>query len=201
MTLKFNLMATIEVPNADKFPTKEEIEKSIAEILEFEGMISHELAVTDYRADEESELPAVQPDHVADVSKKVSISCGRENDLISRQAAIDAAKHAWAKGLEPSQYIEIIPPAQPEPHWIPCTERMPHNTGDFYLCTAKLSVDDEYEVELLMLDTANDFDKSYFSKCIHNGLVFRESWSGGNEALDVIAWMPLPEPYRGGEKE
>ena len=93
------------------------------------------------------------------------------------------------------------PTAQPEPHWIPCTERMPHNTGDFYLCTAKLSVDYEYEVELLMLDTANDFDKSYFSKCIHNGLVFRESWSGRNEALDVIAWMPLPEPYRGGEQD
>jgi hypothetical protein len=121
--------------------------------------------------------------------------------LIEKQAAIDAAKHAWAKGLEPSQYIEIIPPAQPEPHWIPCTERMPHNTGDFYLCTAKLSVDDEYEVELLMLDTANDFDKSYFLKCIHNGLVFRESWSGGNEALDVIAWMPLPEPYKPEERK
>ena len=27
MTVKFNLMATIEVPNADKFPPKEEIEK------------------------------------------------------------------------------------------------------------------------------------------------------------------------------
>ena len=93
-----------------------------------------------------------------------------------------------------------LPSVQPEPRWIPCTERMPHNTGDFYLCTAKLSVDDEYEVELLMLDTANDFDKSYFSKCIHNGLVFRESWSGGNEALDVIAWMPLPEAYRGGDE-
>jgi hypothetical protein len=36
------------------------------------------------------------------------------NDLISRQAAIDAAKHAWAKGLEPSQYIELLPSAQPE---------------------------------------------------------------------------------------
>ena len=36
-------------------------------------------------------------------------------DLISRERAIDAAKHAWAKGLEPSQYIEIIPtvPAVP----------------------------------------------------------------------------------------
>lgn len=31
------------------------------------------------------------------------------DDLISRKAAIEAAKHAWAKGLEPSQYIEIIP--------------------------------------------------------------------------------------------
>lgn len=35
-------------------------------------------------------LPSVQPDHVADISKKVSISCGQENDLISRQATIDA---------------------------------------------------------------------------------------------------------------
>ena len=51
MTLKFNLTATIEVPDADKFPTKEEIEKSIAEMLEFEGMVSHELAVTDYTAE------------------------------------------------------------------------------------------------------------------------------------------------------
>ena len=48
-------MATIEVPNADKFPPKEAVEKSIAEILEFEGMISHELAVTDYRVDEEGD--------------------------------------------------------------------------------------------------------------------------------------------------
>lgn len=51
MTVKFNLMATIEVPNADKFPSKEEIEKSIAEMFKFEGMISHELAVTDYTAE------------------------------------------------------------------------------------------------------------------------------------------------------
>ena len=37
------------------------------------------------------------------------------DDLIIRKAAISAAKHAWAKGLEPSQYIEIIPavPAVP----------------------------------------------------------------------------------------
>ena len=37
-----------------------------------------------------------------------------DNSLIKRQDAIDACKHAWAKGLEPSQYIELIPSAQPE---------------------------------------------------------------------------------------
>ena len=32
-------------------------------------------------------------------------------NYISREAAIEAVKHAWAKGLEPSQYIEILPAA------------------------------------------------------------------------------------------
>lgn len=36
------------------------------------------------------------------------------DDLISRQAAIDAVRHAWAKGLEPTQYLEELPSAQPE---------------------------------------------------------------------------------------
>ena len=35
------------------------------------------------------------------------------NDLISRQAVIDAVRHAWAKGLEPTQFLEELPSAQP----------------------------------------------------------------------------------------
>ena len=33
------------------------------------------------------------------------------DEYISREAEIEAVKHAWAKGLEPSQYIEILPAA------------------------------------------------------------------------------------------
>ena len=33
-------------------------------------------------------------------------------EYIDKKAAIEAAKHAWAKWLEPSQYIEIIPSAE-----------------------------------------------------------------------------------------
>ena len=36
-------------------------------------------------------------------------------EYIERSAAIEAAKHAWAKGLEPSQYIEILPAADVSP--------------------------------------------------------------------------------------
>lgn len=32
-------------------------------------------------------------------------------EYIERQDAIEAAKHAWAKNLEPSQYINAIPSA------------------------------------------------------------------------------------------
>ena len=37
------------------------------------------------------------------------------DEYIKREEAIEAAKHAWAKGLEPSQYIEIIPSADVAP--------------------------------------------------------------------------------------
>lgn len=36
-------------------------------------------------------------------------------EYIERSAAIEAAKHDWAKGLEPSQYIEILPAADVAP--------------------------------------------------------------------------------------
>ena len=37
------------------------------------------------------------------------------DEYIKREAAIEAVKHAWAKGLEPSQYIEIITAADVVP--------------------------------------------------------------------------------------
>lgn len=37
------------------------------------------------------------------------------DEYIERDAAIEAAKHAWAKGLEPSQYIEALPAADVAP--------------------------------------------------------------------------------------
>ena len=52
---------------------------------------------------------------------------------IERSAAIEAAKHAWAKGLEPSQYIEALPAADVAPV---VYTRWAHLGGDEWCCSA-----------------------------------------------------------------
>ena len=57
-------------------------------------------------------------------------------EYIEREAAIEAVKHAWAKGLEPSQYIEIISAADVAPvvhgRWI---EKEKYTFGIMYDCS------------------------------------------------------------------
>ncbi len=54
-------------------------------------------------------------------------------EYIERSAAIKAAKHAWAKGLEPSQYIEALPAADVAPM---VYGRWAHLGGDEWCCSA-----------------------------------------------------------------
>lgn len=95
------------------------------------------------------------------------------NDLISRQAAIDVLE--WFDqtdplGHTPAQIVRALPTAEPEPCWIPCSERLPSN---------KEHVDD-----MVLVCYGNGSIR--FNTCI-NG-----NWVQGNP----IAWMPLEEPYR-----
>ncbi len=53
------------------------------------------------------------------------------DEYIKRSAAIEAAKHAWAKGLEPSQYIEALPAADVAPV---VHGRWAHLGGDEWRC-------------------------------------------------------------------
>ena len=57
-------------------------------------------------------------------------------EYIEREAAIEAVKHAWAKELEPSQYIEIIPAADVAPvrhgRWV---EQEKYTFGVMYDCS------------------------------------------------------------------
>ena len=58
MKILFNLMATIEIPDADKFPPREVAEKELREFFECEGMIIRNLEVTNYCRVEEGKKDA-----------------------------------------------------------------------------------------------------------------------------------------------
>ena len=73
------------------------------------------------------------------------------DEYIKREAAIEAVKHAWAKGLEPSQYIEIIPAVDAVPV-VRCRECKHRGTDDCIFHIKREPADEE-----LLLKLDNDF--------------------------------------------
>ena len=84
----------------------------------------------------------------------------------------------YNKGLEDGKKaIEALPSAQPEPRWIPCSERLPEPRIDVW-CNSDMG-------QMV----------GYYEENV-------ETWYGRDYLeLMVTAWMPLPEPYKGGEQD
>jgi hypothetical protein len=83
-----------------------------------------------------------------------------------------------------SRAVSALPSAEAV-GWIPCSERLPSESGD-YLCTIPLDADETY-TEVLTF---------------HKGRFYEDDdeW-GATYHDDVLAWMPLPTPYKGGDTE
>lgn len=82
----------------------------------------------------------------------------------------------------------VISVIEPETHWILCGERLPNhdeyikNNGLFIVSDGNRSYSEWYDI----------YDKRKFGEPTMSG--FRIDYA-------VTAWMPLPEPYKGGETE
>ena len=112
--------------------------------------------------------------------------CSDWSDLISRRDALDAVNDCGIC----IQRILDIPSAEPERKWIPVTEALPNN--------------EEYD---WVLGQIRETDSGYL--WIPRQVEYREikddwyedsiGWLKKNpdHAFEVIAWMPLPEPWRG----
>ena len=133
------------------------------------------------------------------------------DDLISRQAAIDALGEkplAWTEGeyelgLQNQWQSDVdalngLPSAQPEQRWIPVSERLPEEYGEFLVTMTE---------KAKAKDLGFDIDETYIRKMRYNSNGWQlprhiPSWI--NEAVkdEVLAWMPLPELYQEeGEKD
>ena len=158
------------------------------------------------------------------------------NDLISRQAAIDALCEEYCNGHHDCKYypkcenlrwIQELPSAQPEitedaindahnegydvgywagrrdyePKWIPVTERLP--IKEFEDGRKNRTVYDIYPCLVTRYSTHTDEPrtrtyvcKSYFDGedfMLHGGYAPDE----GSDTENTLAWMPLPEPWKG----
>ena len=138
-------------------------------------------------------LPSAQPDVATDINV---------GDTISRQQAIDTMQ-MFIDSLDKESpaykslrvafnrcIIELkkIPSAQP--HWIPCSEGMPLTyEGDIPVV--------ETYIVTVSVDGVLFVDKAYsFGTYIDGFWDTVNDWDEGND-VHVLAWMPLPEPYRG----
>lgn len=118
------------------------------------------------------------------------------DDLISRQAAIDAVDDAL-KGVFvehqdiAEKIIDKLPSEQPEPKWIPVEDELPEK-GKRVLVTIPL-VNGYPWVRTAW----------YGTPMFENKICFYESDSewGDCEISGVTAWMPLPQPYERSEDE
>ena len=119
------------------------------------------------------------------------------NDCVSRQAAIDALHRYFDGMLETDTWspcdvyglIEILPSAQPEPRWIPCSERLPELDNSYSNSKEYLVQWDNGRIDITRYSNVNIFWQNETT----------EPYWKGEQYSKVVAWMPLPEPYKGEE--
>ena len=101
------------------------------------------------------------------------------NWLINIMSDIGKAQHRDLWHYEQA-LAEIKKILEEEPQWIPCSERLPEEDGGLYLVT----------------DYAKSINRRgvHLSRCYMNKDYF---WSNVLLGYKVIAWMPLPEAWRG----
>lgn len=108
------------------------------------------------------------------------------NDLISREDAIRWVKTEcnpygkptldFESGKKVIEHLEQMPSAQPEQRWIPCSERLPEESGR-YLVSVLDGVGRK--------TTVAPYQPRYKAWTMTGRMAY---WK-------VIAWMPFPEPY------
>jgi hypothetical protein len=118
---------------------------------------------------------------------------------MTREEAIFALEYhklhfATEKGAE--AFDMAIKALEQEPKWIPASERLPEKRGD-YLVTQKATFTDYVYISVagyaLNLYDVDEYD---FADKKRSGWYEYDSEWGYRELDDVIAWMPLIEPYK-----
>ena len=76
--------------------------------------------------------------------------------------------------------LDMVILALEQTQWIPCSERLPEERQDVLACF--YSGEGNYKI---LVSRRSDYNY----------------WSGVGRTADMVAWMPLPKPYKGVSKD
>ena len=138
-----------------------------------------------------------------------------DSDALKRKAQ-KVATEAWKMKLKSpvetvlNQFIDWIdaqPTIEPEQRWIPVEERLPDDLAEVNVTWVNHEPEPYYDFVKDKPFTASAvYYKGdwywYSSACVDILAEYgKNEIDKLDDAIEITAWMPLPEPYRGGDSE
>lgn len=96
------------------------------------------------------------------------------------------------RGCTIKDLLDSQPTIQPEPHWIPVTEMLPKEKDAGIL--KKLGKNKRSDYVIATVDVKGE--RMTVTACTYDG-VWDWNMKYAFPEYEIVAWMPLPEPYRG----
>lgn len=139
--------------------------------------------------------------------KEQSRSTAQSTDLIDRRDAIEkfamtAPQMSTIHIYEAVDILDSLPTVQPEPHWIPVSERLPEDLSEVNVTWVNHNPELYYEStkDKPFTATAVYYKNEWYwysATCVDYLEEYgRCDWNKIDEAIEIIAWMPLPEAYK-----
>lgn len=105
----------------------------------------------------------------------------------------DTGEGEWTYNATALGYIDSAPTIDAVGEWIPCSERLPSEQGE-YLVT--VTYEGDTYVECLHYGKPTMANREVKGECFYDS---DEEWGDIVYDTEAIAWMPLPKPY--GERK